>query len=71
MTNKKFKGSIASGLTTVIVSEELTLNYPAGKNAYRIDAYKLQAAMDAEADNDEIKIQLAYEDLAGGAFFNY
>ncbi len=68
MTNTKFKSSINLAATATLYSEELNLNFPSGKNAYRVDAIKIQVDdFDAEASNDSIIIQVAYQDLAGGA----
>lgn len=51
-----------------MASEQLNLRPPSGKNAYRVDAIKIQIDdLDAVADDDlALKIQLAYQDLAGG-----
>lgn len=68
MTNTKFKFKL-SVVSGTISSEQLNIRPPSGKNAYRIDAIKLQVDdFDAEASNDMVKIQLAYQDLAGGTF---
>ncbi len=69
MTNVKFKSNLNLAVTATLYSEELNLSFPSGKNAYRVDAIKIQINdFDAEAANDAFCIQLAYTDLAAGAF---
>jgi hypothetical protein len=69
MTNSKFKSQITQTTANTIISEEVNLSFPSGKNAYRLESIKCQIDdFDAIADDDLFKIQLAYESLDGGSF---
>lgn len=71
MTNTKFKGKITMAATATIYSDELTFNFPTGKNAYRLDALIVQITdFDAIVAADALKMQFNYEDKAGGSYDN-
>lgn len=66
MTNTPYKFKVAQSSANTTKGKQMSLSFPTGKNAYRIESMRVQIDdLDVIATTDYWKVQLSYKDLTG------